>query len=164
MNDITTTDCMTTTPTNTTGSSSGSSGSSNIDSVIKSNRLRGLKPFVKGDSRINRKGKPKGTIQIKDVIRKRLNKINAKDIADNIISGSIAGDDKKQDRLLRLTGDLEEHPQVIVNTFTIPEEIMNLARDFAKENYITSSVATIDVINVDDNEITRAKEYLKSFN
>ncbi len=125
-----------TTTTTTIGSLEGQT------TVIVKKKGRGnranLIPFVKGDSRINYAGKPKGTVQIKDTIRKKLNKQHAEAVADNIINGAIQGDDKKQDRLLKLTGDLDETPQVNIqhNTTPISAELLAEALEFLKQKNI----------------------------
>ena len=100
--------------------------------VIQPKKPRG-KPFPKGVSG-NPKGKPKGTIQIKDELRKILTKENAKDVAANIIKEAIAGDDKKQDRLLKLTGDLSDTPQSTVNNNTIiGDDVLQSAIEYLKQ-------------------------------
>jgi hypothetical protein len=97
----------------------------------KNPRYRGLKPFPKGVSG-NKKGKPKGTVQIKDSIRKVLTKERATSIAENIVHGAEQGDDRKRGDLLKLTGDFTDVlPQVTVNNNTlISQDVIELARQF----------------------------------
>lgn len=105
-------------------------------STDKNYRYRGLRPYKKGQSG-NPKGKPKGTVQIKDVIRKKINKMIANQVADNIISGSIMGNDKKQDRLLKLTGDLNDTPTIAVqnnNLNVIDSTLLQQALQYLKDN------------------------------
>lgn len=116
-------------------------------------RTRGLKPFKPGaEWKGNRGGKPKGTIQIKDRVQKILSKKMADEVVMSIISGSMAGSDSKQDRLLKLTGDFEEKAQVVVNnnSLTISEDTMALARALIREknNPTSSSLTAPPTINI----------------
>jgi hypothetical protein len=95
----------------------------------------------------NAKGKPKGTIQIKDCIRKALTHADGDLIAKEIISASISGDDKKQDRLLKLTGDFNDAPQVNLtsNTTLISSDVIEMARQLilARDNSIGGIITDI---------------------
>lgn len=97
--------------------------------------LKNLRPYKKGET-----GNPTGKqgIRLKDVMKKRLMKKNAENIIDNIIAEAEKGDDKKQDRLLKLTGDLDETPQVSINnnTINISEDIIEAAKQFIANQQI----------------------------
>lgn len=91
-------------------------------------QLAGLVMFKKGC-----KGGPgRPSISIKAELKKALTKEDALKIVNNLISGSIAGDDKKQERLLRLIGDLDNTPIVEItnNNMTVDSNLMSVVRAY----------------------------------
>lgn len=115
----------------------------------KQRSLANLKPFKKGE---NGKAKGKvGAVSIKALVNKRLKKAQAVSIVDNIINGSIQGDDKKQDRLLKLTGDLTDEKSTInitQNTLSLPMELIESARQFLLEK---ETQKALPIVNVEAN-------------
>jgi hypothetical protein len=139
--------------------------------IVPIKRKRGnpsLKPrWVKGQSG-NPSGRPKGSVSIKDTIIRKMNKENANRIADTLISGSILGEDKKITMVLQLNNDLVEAPTVSIhqnNNFTIPNEIIDRAREFAKIPYDVTDVIDVGSTPVSSSyllsdELKRAEEFL----
>src|ERR1035437_7372895 len=72
----------------------------NVIQCKKGRNISGLISYKPGQSG-NPAGKPKGTVQIKDEIRRKLNKQRAGNIAESMIAGAEAGDDKKRADLLQ---------------------------------------------------------------
>lgn len=132
----------------TVNSSSVNANSTAIQS--KNPRYKGLKPYKKGQSG-NPSGKPKDSISLRPIMSKRLKKKQAEDVVDSIIRGAVAGDDSKQDRLLKLTGDLNA-PQLASSTNTynliITPELINIARQFLNDRNIQPSGTIVDVNSV----------------
>lgn len=108
------------------------SSSSSCIIVKKKRGNPNLKPRWKKGESGNPKGKPKGTIQIKDVLRKKLNKENANQIVDTLIKGSIAGEDKKTEVILKLNGELNENSNVNITnqSLTISQDLLDAARQY----------------------------------
>lgn len=106
--------------------------------LAKERRNKNLKaPWKKGQSG-NPRGKPKGTVQIKDSLRKRFKKENANKVCDAMIKGAEEGDHKSREHLMKLTGDLDETPQVSINnnTINISEDIIEAAKEYLKNQSI----------------------------
>jgi hypothetical protein len=103
----------------------------NVIHSKKGRNISGLIRYKPGQSG-NPAGKPKGTVQIKDEIRRKLNKQRAGNIAESMIAGAEAGDDKKRADLLRLTGDFAEASAVSITTNNnlIGNEVIEMARQF----------------------------------
>ena len=81
-------------------------------------------------------GRPKGIREIKPYIRKVLTAEKAQQIAQNIVDEAAQGNDKKQEKLLKMSGDLNDNaPQVNLqqNTFTLPPELILAARQMAEK-------------------------------
>jgi len=97
----------------------------------KEKRLLNLRPIKPGEVR-NPTGK-RGLL-IKDRITKKLNAKRADNVAENIILQSEQGIIESQKLLLKLTGDLDDKPQVNIqnNSFTISDEMIQAAQEFIK--------------------------------
>jgi len=95
----------------------------------------------------NRSGKRKGTVSIKAAVDRCLTRAGADKIAEVIISGSEAGEDKKIDVLLKLKGELQSVPSVSVtnNTMVITPELIASARQYLLERTKNSAGEIIDV-------------------
>jgi len=95
------------------------------------------KGFKKGQSG-NPKGRPKGIPSVKEEIAKIIKKGEITKVARNIIEGAIQGDDKKQDKFLQMSGDLQPTNNsatvnVLNQTIEIDNEVLMAARQLWKD-------------------------------
>jgi hypothetical protein len=140
------------------------------------NSLKNLKSWQKGQSG-NLGGKPKGYRSLKYAFFNDLNIHNTKEICNMIIEMAKSGSIPAAKFIAEITGDLDNkvsEAQVVINnnTLTIPEELMNRAREYAKLEYFNKD-NVIDVKSSDivpkfeiqeiptKDEINRANEFLK---
>ena len=123
----------------------------NIDPIGLIRRNKGwdnLKPAKKGERR-NPSGKRKGTKSTKAAIERLVTTDDVNAIARSIIKGAVAGHDSKQDRFLKMRGELiptePVNPTTNNNTYNIliTPEIIDMAKRF-----ITDVPATIIDVNV----------------
>jgi hypothetical protein len=97
----------------------------------KQKSLLNLKPIKKGQI-LNPTGK-RGLL-IKDRITKKLNAKRADNVAENIINQSELGIIESQKLLLKLTGDLDDKPQVNIQNNNIPNlDLIELAREMLRQ-------------------------------
>jgi hypothetical protein len=106
------------------------------------------KLFVKGDPRINRKGKPRGITQVTDRMRKKLNNKIADKIVDTMFEQAISGSFKHTELVVKLNGELNDNPLINVtnnNNTIISDEIMERAINYCKG--LNNNILDIEEVN-----------------
>ena len=114
-----------------------------------------------GDPRAKLGGRPKGNVSLKSQLKKNLTKEKANLIVSTLIRSAISGSVRHTQLIADLIGDLDYTPNININnnTLTIPEYIIERAREYALGNCkITGSidrklipdVVVTDVVVVED--------------
>lgn len=131
------------------------SGSIDKPKKRRGSNTSGLTPWKKGISG-NPRGLPEGYVQLTPILQKKLKREHAEKIVESIISGSMAGDNSKQERLLKMTKDIgynNTNVTVNNNTFAISADVIEAAKQFLK-NRDENNAGIIDIKEIKQIEDT----------
>jgi hypothetical protein len=119
----------------------------NDSGLQKVDKRKSLPQLYKKGQSGNPSGRPKGSINIKAVLDKRLKKRNAIKMIDTMIAGAENGEDKKTEMILKLKGELNDKPIVNIqqNSFSVSPELIELAKQFLLQRNNKNDAVIIDV-------------------